>query len=128
MNRHALKYLYDLGEICGKPLGRQMCLLKPGHVGYCDRWFPQGKPTREEKLARTVATLKAQRDRRQRHREHLVMMLRREQQARARDRAYLGFRIEYRIIGFGHRLRRYWRMVYHRTICRALGTWPRKTP
>lgn len=123
--RVMLEYLAAMGEVCGRPIGREMCLLRPGHVGGCDRWFPLEKPTREQKLARKVAELKAQRDHRQRHREHLAFTLRREREARARDRAYLGFRIQYRLIGFKNRLRRYWRMAYHRTICRALGTWPR---
>lgn len=124
MNRRAILYLRDMGEICAKPIGKSMCLLDPGHAGKCDRWFPQVKPTREQRLARDNAKLKAQRDRRQRHREHLLRSVRRLEEQRDRDRAYLGFRVQYRLIGLKNRLRRYWRMSYHRTVGRALGTWP----
>ena len=126
MNRRALIYLRDMGAVCGAPLGRQFCLLEPGHDGKCDRWFPQRPATEVERLQREVAKLKAQRDRRQRHRESLLARIAMLERQQVRDRGYLGFRIQFRLIGVRNRLRRYWRFAYHRTVRRALGTWPPK--
>jgi hypothetical protein len=127
MNQAALRYLRDLGGICGAPVrvdGRKRkCLRRPGHGEFCSPEWPR-VITREDRLLRDVAKLKAQRDRRQRHREDLQRRVRMLMAQRERDRGYLGFRIQYRLIGARNRLRRYWRIVSHRTIGRALGTWP----
>lgn len=128
MNRRALIYLRDLGGICGRDVvpdrgGIRLCLLKPGHGGWCSAEWPR-EITREDRLLREIAKLKAQRDRRQRHREHLARMCTRLQQERDRDRGYIGFRIQYRLIGGRNRLRRYWRMSYHRAVLKPLGRWP----
>ena len=115
MNRAALVYLRDLGEICGRPMGDHgMCCLEPGHRGRCDRWFPKQKLTREQRLAREVAKLKAQRDRRTRHRFALDERIRGLERRRAWVERYIGFRIEYRIRGEWRGIRRRARLVWRR--------------
>lgn len=112
MNRAALAYLRDLGEICGRPMGDEgVCCLPPDHRGRCDRWFPHQELSREQRLARQVAKLKAQRDRRTRHRFHLDDRIRALERRRAWVEGYLGFRVEYRIRGYWRRAKRRWRSL-----------------
>jgi hypothetical protein len=127
VNRRALIYLRDLGGICGRNVhteyGHRLCLLRPDHYVPCSAEWPRDI-TREDRLLRDIAKLKAQRDRRQRHREHLIRLCRELQRQQVRDRSYIGFRIEFRLIGLRNRLRRYWRMSYHRAVLKPLGRWP----
>lgn len=128
MKRDALQYLAEMGEICGQPVreGSRVlsCVRRPAHRGACNPSWQKRKLTREQRLARDVATLKAQRDRRTRHRDHLRAHVRALTAQRDQARGYLGYRIEYRILGYWRRWRRYGRFVWHRTVGRALGTWP----
>lgn len=132
MKRDALRYLADMGEICGGPvirlgpngLRKLVCVRRPNHRGDCNPEWQKRKLSREQRLARDVAILKAQRDRRTRHRDHLKAHVRALTAQRDRARGYLGYRIEYRLRGWLNRSRRYWRFAWHRTGGRLLGTWP----
>jgi hypothetical protein len=115
VNRAALGYLRDLGEICGRPMGDHgICCLAPGHPGRCDRWFPKEKLTREQRLARELAKLKAQRDTRTRHRAALKRRIADLERRRAWVERYIGFRIEYRLRGYWRGTRRRARVAWRR--------------
>lgn len=123
MRLSALRYLVGT-QICGEPIGRRLCLLRPGHEGHHSTRWPTGPLSRDERLERELAKERAWRVQRGRRiislREKIHML----ERQRARDRSYIGFRIEYRIRGVLHRLRRYRRVVVNRTVRRALGKWP----
>jgi hypothetical protein len=86
MNQAALRYLRDLGGICGAPVrvdGRKRkCLRRPGHGEFCSPEWPR-VITREDRLLRDVAKLKAQRDRRQAEEEREVELTAAENGGRA---------------------------------------------
>lgn len=123
MRSAELRYLVGT-QICGAKIKRRLCLLEPAHDGeHSPRW-PIRTLTREERLERELAKARVKCIQRGRHIAHLRLRLAALERRRAWVENYPLFRLEYRIRGARRRLRRYWRIVYHRTILRALGKWP----
>lgn len=124
MRRSELRYLVGT-QICGAEMkGHRLCLLRPDHDGEHSSNWPRGPLSREDRIERDLAKERVWRIRRGQRIVRLRNRIEILERQRARDRAYLGFRIQFRIRGALNRLRRYRRLVFNRTIRRALGTWP----
>jgi hypothetical protein len=123
MKRAAMERLVGK-QVCGGAIGRKLCLLRPGHEGDCSPWWPKEPLTREERLERELAKLRADLAASKNRAAGLKRRLLSLERHVARMESYTLFKIEYRARGSYRRARRYWRIVWHRTGGRLLGTWP----